>query len=87
MLELGAKTFNEIGAAVGAMLNEYQSDLQTAYGNVEKDLSLSIGIKIEDTVDGNRVQISLSFVKEKIKDQVVRIVKEDQGELFGDEAI
>ena len=84
ILELGTKTFNAIGIAIEGILNEYQADLQAAYANAEKNLSLSINVKIESTPEGNRAAISLSFVKEKIKDQVVRIVNENQKELFGE---
>ncbi len=84
---LGEKTFNAIGAAVASMLTDYADDLNVAYGNSEKALSLSIAIKIDPVAEGNRSKIVLNFVKEKVKEEAIRIVQEEQGELFNEEEI
>ena len=82
---LGEKTFNAIGAAVASMLTDYADDLNVAYGKAEKDLSLSVAIKIDPVAEGNRAKIVLSFVKEKVKEEAIRIVQEEQGELFSED--
>ena len=45
-------------------------------------LAISAGIKIKPVPEGNRADVSISFVTSRVKDTVVRIVNEDQIEMF-----
>lgn len=83
---LGKKTFDAIGGAIASLLTEYKDDLNVAYENAENALAISIGIKIDPTPEGNRSKITLNFVKEKVKDQAIRIVREEQMEMFSGES-
>jgi len=82
-IDLGEKTFSVIGSAITDLLNQHVENISAAYWNAEKELTLAVSIKLEPVDDGNKIDISLNFVKDRVKDKVVKVVNEKQGELFG----
>ena len=80
--DLGKKTFNMIGESITETLTDRMKDINDAYLNAEKELTLTISIKIEPVDDGNKIKITTGFVKERIRDESIRVVNEKQGELF-----
>ena len=82
--DLGKKTFNMIGESITKTLTGRMKDLNDAYWNTEKELTLAVSIKIEPVDDGNKIKITTGFVKERIRDESIRVVNEKQGELFDD---
>lgn len=67
------------------LLNDYSRDIESALGKLPDEggkLAISLGLKIEPQGNmTNKVDASLSFSKEQIKDKASRIVQEGQVKL------
>jgi len=83
-MEIGPKTIETINDSVAYMLTQYQTQINEAWQLCGEDpLTISIGVKLETGEDADtEITTKFSFVKEKVKDQTIRKVSEDQQELF-----
>lgn len=82
MDQIGSKTVNAIADGVVDVLEDHRNTINEAYLKLDGKLSLTITVAIGPDPDGNKCDIGLSFVKERVKDSVTRIVKEQQLEMF-----
>jgi hypothetical protein len=75
---IGEKTVTEIANGVQTVLMSNLPEIQAAYASTEGPFSITIGTKVNPVPEGNRVDVTLSFVTGRVKDSVIRIVNEEQ---------
>lgn len=82
----GKTAIKTICESIKVLMEEHQDDLIRAYGNADKALNVSVGAKIEPHEQAEfKITTSISFVAERITDNTVDFVDDDQQELFGAE--
>lgn len=83
-MEIGEKTMNAISDSVDYMLTNYQKEINEAWNMAGDDpLKITIGIKLDVSKFGDtEITTNFTFVKERVKDQSIKNVNEDQAELF-----
>jgi len=82
-MKIGPKTIEAIGTDIQGLLNAYQNDLDKAYLAAGDDpLKISLGVKVSPKDGQLKVETSMSFTTEKVKDTKTSYVDEDQQKLF-----
>jgi len=85
-MKIGPKTIEAIGTDIQGLLNAYQNDLDKAYLAAGDDpLKISLGVKVSPKDGQLKVETSMSFTTEKVKDTKTSYVDEDQQKLFAGE--
>jgi len=80
---IGELAIDQIVDGIKEILGEHLTEIQHAYAATGSDpFSLSLKVKIKPVADGDRLDISLSFITGQVKDMVIRIVDEEQIGLF-----
>mgnify|MGYP000026363324 CR=1 FL=1 len=79
-MKLNQEVIQKIGENVTKLLSEYINELDEAYLKCdEKKFSITLGTKIEETDKSRfKVETSISFVKDKVKDSVTDYVDAEQ---------
>jgi len=82
-MKIGSKTIETITTDIQGLLNAYQNDLDKAYLAAGDDpLKISLGVKVSPKDGKLKIETSISFTTEKIKDTKTSLVDEQQGSLF-----
>jgi len=79
-MRLNQEVIQTIEESVSRLLSEYKDELNEAYLKCdERKFSIALGTKIEETDNGRfKVETSISFVKDKVKDSTIDYVDAEQ---------
>lgn len=88
MLTIGEKTIAKTVQMLERHLRDYKKDMNEAYLKAEGPLDVTLKAKYSapQNGDGTKIDTSITFVAEKIKDSMKATVDEKQRELFDDKA-
>ena len=85
-MQIKEEAINTIAEAFRDLLTAYEEDLNVAWGNAGDDpFQISLGTKLKPDKGRLKIETSISFVKERIKDKRTDFV-EDAQMTFLDEA-
>lgn len=80
---IATKTREEITKALGELLRIHWPEIDASYIKAEEGISLTLGVKISPVGPGvHMVKTGISFVADRIKDEIGCKVNEDQEPLF-----
>ena len=80
---IATKTREEINKALGELLRIHWSEIDASYIKAEEGISLTLGVKISPVAPGiHMVKIGISFIADRVKDEIGCKVNEDQEPLF-----
>ena len=80
---IATRTREEINKALGALLRIYWPKIEASYIKAEEGISLTLGVKISPVAPGvHMVKIGISFVADRVKDEIEFKVNKNQELLF-----
>ena len=84
-MHISKAVINQTIDSITGLLNDNQDDIEDAYCNEEKSISIAISIKygIAKGGQGIGIETGINFVKERVKQKTVAIVDDKQKPLFG----
>lgn len=62
--------YDQIAEQVKQLMEDYKNEIEAAYADVDKALSIRFGVKLAPVGDGVNVQTSFGFTKGKIADKM-----------------
>ena len=81
-MQVGQNTIESIVDSLGALVNEHRVALNDAFLKSEDELSVSLSIKLCPENGRMKIESSINFVAERVKDKTTTFVSEAQGKLF-----
>lgn len=78
---IGPKTLSVMSEMITGLLNGHTNEINQAYLNAEGKFSISLGIGVSEAKEGVKLETSMSFVSDRVKDKSIRVVDERQMEL------
>lgn len=88
---ISEQTSNQVRDLCGFLFHAHKEEIDTAFLKAGNELTVSFSVKLAPAKkakdpDDLDVDVSISFVKEKVKDSVQVIVNEKQARLFNEDA-
>ena len=78
-MHIGEKTIKAVVMKLNQHLVDYRTEINEAYCGIEDGaLSVNLSAKFSEAADGIKVDTSISFTKEKVKDGATFKINEDQ---------
>ena len=85
-MKIGQNTRNKMVESVRFLFEDYQKDIDEAYLQAgDEPLSISVSLKLSPDGGETKIETSISFTKEKVKDKITMNVNEDQQGLFDEQ--
>ena len=78
MAKIGPRTIHLIKEQIEHLIDEYSYSIDDAYLRADKDLTVSIAVKLTPDNKGTKVKTTISFVAEKISDEMTVVFDENQ---------
>lgn len=82
-MEIKEKTIEESLNLMKDLMISHLVELNKAYVKAEKTLAISMGMKFEpDSKDKTKIEASINFVTDRVKDSATAMIDENQMKLF-----
>jgi hypothetical protein len=82
MTDIGIEVIDQTQKMIKGLLSDYVRELDEAYLNTEKELTVSITIKYAPDKDGIRLSTGIAFTKERVKNTITVVFDPKQTSLF-----